>query len=338
MTGTLRGVVTFIARFIVRAMACGAVLAASAAVAVAQPGPGGSAASATAGQSEASGGSANAQLPSIALYYGEHPPVDQLAAFDTVVVEPDSGFDPAAAHIPPGAPCTQWFAYVSVGEVTPLRGYYAAIPKHWLLASNKVWESTVVDQSAPGWPAFYVKHVIAPLWARGYRGFFLDTLDSYQLAAKTEAARARQQAGLVAVVRAIKARYPEARLVFNRGFEILPQVQGLVYAVAFESLFSGWDQAKKRYVAVPADDRAWLLGQARTIRERYGLPVISIDYCDPQDRQCARDTVAKIRDAGLVPYVTDGGLTTVGVGVPGHCAAGGVLEGASSAPANTPSR
>ncbi len=337
MAGTLRGSMTILGRFIGRAMACGAGLAAGAAVAVAQPGPCGGAASAATGRSEASGGSAKAQLPSIALYYGEQPPVDQLAAFDTVVVEPESGFDPAVAHTP-GTSCTQWFAYVSVGEVTPLRGYYAAIPKHWLLASNTVWESRVVDQSAPGWPAFYVKHVIAPLWARGYRGFFLDTLDSYQLAAKTEAARARQQTGLVAVVRAIKARYPEARLVFNRGFEILPQVHGLVYAVAFESLFNGWDQAKKRYVAVPAEDRAWLLGQAHTIRERYGLPVISIDYCDPRDRQCARDTVAMIRDAGLVPYVTDGGLTTVGVGVPGQCSAGVVSHGASSAQANAPSR
>ncbi len=319
-------------RLVGHAMACGAGLVASAAVAVAQPGPAGGAASAAAAQPEAPAGNASAPLPSIALYYGVQPPVDQLAAFDTVVVEPDSGFDPAAQR----TPCTQWFAYVSVGEVTKERSYYAAVPKHWLLASNTVWESKVVDQSAPGWPAFYVKHVIAPLWAHGYRGFFLDTLDSYQLAAKTDAARARQQAGLVAVVRAIKARYPDARLVFNRGFEILPQVHGLVYAVAFESLFNGWDEAKKRYVAVPPDDRAWLLGQARTIRERYGLPVISIDYCDPQDRQCARDTVAKIRDAGLVPYVTDGGLTTVGVGVPGHCAAGAGSETPSATPASAP--
>lgn len=316
-------------RLVGHAMACGAGLVASAAVAVAvtQPGPAGGGAGAAAAQPEASAGSASAPVHSIALYYGVQPPVDQLAAFDTVVVEPDSGFDPAAQR----TPCTQWFAYVSVGEVTKERSYYADVPRHWLLASNTVWESKVVDQSAPGWPAFYVKHVIAPLWARGYRGFFLDTLDSYQLAAKTDAARARQQAGLVAVVRAIKARYPDARLIFNRGFEILPQVHGLVYAVAFESLFSGWDQAKKRYVAVPADDRAWLLGQARTIHERYGLPVISIDYCDPQDHQCARDTVAKISDAGLVPYVTDGGLTTVGVGVPGRCAVGAASEAASSA-------
>ncbi|MGT2493986.1 hypothetical protein ACU4GD_34540 [Cupriavidus basilensis] len=37
--------------------------------------------------------------------------------------------------------------------------------------------------------------VITPLWQRGFRGFFLDTLDSYQLVAKTDAERAaRKQA------------------------------------------------------------------------------------------------------------------------------------------------
>jgi uncharacterized protein (TIGR01370 family) len=259
---------------------------------------------------------ANASVPpSVAFFYGAQVPVGALSGFDAVVVEPDSGFDPLAQ---PGGH-TAWFAYVSVGEVTPQRPYYAAMPKEWLAGQNAAWESKVVDQDAPGWPAFYVKQVITPLWRKGYRGFFLDTLDSYQLIAKTDVARQRQQAGLVAVIRAIKARYPRARLMFNRGFEILPQVHDLVYAVAFESLYSGWDQTKQSYTQVPAADRDWLLGQAKIIRDQYRLPVISIDYCAPGDEQCARDTVQKICKDGLVPYVTDGALQTVGVGRAGIC-------------------
>ena len=253
---------------------------------------------------------AQASAPSVALFYGAHPPVAQLGAFDVAVIEPDSGFDPRAhknAH-------TAWFAYVSVGEVSRERPYYAAIPKAWLVGRNDIWASTVVDQDAAGWAAFYVEHVIAPLWKLGYRGFFLDTLDSYQLIAKTAEARARQEAGLVRVIRAIKARYPRAKLIFNRGFEILPQVHALAYAVAFESLYRGWDQAQQRYVEVPQDDRDWLLAQAKTIRERYRLPVLSIDYCAPRDDECVRDTAALISAAGIVPYVTDGGLQTVGTG------------------------
>jgi uncharacterized protein (TIGR01370 family) len=248
--------------------------------------------------------------PSVALYYGLTPPVAALSAFDAAVVEPDSGFDPRAHP----ASNTIWFAYVSVGEVTPQRSWYGRIPKAWISGGNDAWQSDIVDQSADGWPRFFVDNVIAPLWAKGYRGFFLDTLDSYQLAATTEAARACQRTGLVAVVRAIKARYPDARLIFNRGFELLPQLHDLAYVVAFESLYRGWNQAAGTYTDVPPADREWLLNQTKTIHEKYGLPVLAIDYCAPGDRACARDTAAKIRADGVIPYVTDGGLASMGVG------------------------
>lgn len=248
--------------------------------------------------------------PTFALYYGEDPPVDQLSAFDAAVVEPDSHFNPRAHPMPH----TTWFAYASVGEVLPSRPWFNAMPKSWLQGSNAAWASRVVDQSQADWPAFFVDHVIAPLWQRGYRGFFLDTLDSYQLVAKTDDERARQQAGIVAVIRAIKTRYPDAKLILNRGFELMPQVHDQVYAVAFESLYRSWNQGEQRYGEVSAADRAWLLGQARTIQSQYHLPVVSIDYCPPADAACARDTVAKIRADGIVPYVTDGGLKTMGVG------------------------
>ncbi|WP_441612265.1 MULTISPECIES: bifunctional glycoside hydrolase 114/ polysaccharide deacetylase family protein [unclassified Cupriavidus] len=251
-----------------------------------------------------------ARAPNIAFHYGSKPPVDALQAFDIAVVEPDSGFDPRRA----ATPGTDWFAYVSVGEVEPSRSYLKDLPKAWLTGNNDAWGARVVDQAAPGWPPFYVDKVIAPLWERGYRGFFLDTLDSYQLVAKTDAARASQEAGMVAVIRAIKARYPDARLIFNRGFEILPQVHQLAYAVAFESLYRGWDQGNKRYTEVSEADRNWLLGQARIIREQYRLPVISIDYCPPADRKCARDTAARIRALDIIPYVADPGLQAVGIG------------------------
>ena len=245
--------------------------------------------------------------PSVAFYYGTTPPVDVLAGYDIAVLEPDSGFLPREHRLPN----TIWFAYASVGEATPHRSYYSEIPGDWFIGRNTTWSSHVIDQSKPGWPAFFVHHVIDPLWALGYRGFFLDTLDSYQLAAKTDLARERQRDGLLRVIRAIKKRHPDAKLILNRGFELLPQVHGQVDAVAFESLFNGWDQAHQRYIPVPDNDRAWLLGQARAVREQYKLPVIAIDYCAPADDACAQSSIDRIDALGLIPYVTDGALQTV---------------------------
>ncbi|HTI17301.1 MAG TPA: endo alpha-1,4 polygalactosaminidase [Trinickia sp.] len=247
--------------------------------------------------------------PNIAFYYGHAVPVPELSAFDAVVVEPDSDFDPKIND----TPHTAWFAYTSLGEVHSTRPYFKDIPKAWLIGENKAWDSAIIDLSVPQWRTFFVDRVIAPLWERGYRNFFFDTIDSYRAQVKSAAEQARQEAGAVAVIRAVKERYPSARLILNRGFELLPEVHSLVYAVAFESLFQGWDQAKKRYLEVPPQDREWLMVQVRKAKE-LGLPVVAIDYCPPTDVDCARNTAAKIRELGVVPYVTTPLLDRVGVG------------------------
>lgn len=246
-------------------------------------------------------------LRNIAFYYGPHPVAADLGHFQFVVLEPDAGFLPA--HL--ATKKTNVLAYVSVGEVTKVRSYYAAMPQSWLIGKNYEWSSEIIDQSAPGWPKFFVTHIIEPLWKRGYRGFFLDTLDSYQQVAKNEGERRRAQEGLVDVIMAIKHRFPRATLILNRGFELLPRVHDAVYAVAFESLFKGWDEASGKYVGVSASDRTWLLSQAAIVKNDYHLPVIAIDYCPPADLECASTTLRRIRELGLVPYVGDGRLQTL---------------------------
>lgn len=243
----------------------------------------------------------------IVFYYGGVPPVDALSRFDLAVVEPDTGFVPTEA---PGEH-TRWLAYASVGEVSRSRAYYASIPESWVVGRNTEWQSDIVDQAAAGWPDFFVEHVISPLWQKGYAGFFLDTLDSYQLVARDDEDRRRSQEGTVAVIRAIHERFPEAVLILNRGFELLPLVHEHVYAVAFESLFKSWSEGKGEYRDVPEDDRQWLLDRANEVREQYGLPVIAIDYCLPSNDQCSRQTVESIRALGMVPYVGDGRLQEV---------------------------
>lgn len=251
-----------------------------------------------------------ASQPSIAMFYGAKPPWDELRAFDVVIVEPEHTPDPR----PYSSAGSLVYSYVSVGEVAPSRPYNKAIPVAWRLGQNTDWGSTVIDQSRPEWPAFFAERVIKPLWDAGYRGFFLDTLDSYQIYARSETERAQQEAGLVAVVRELKKRYPEARLIFNRGFEILPQVHGEVFAVAAESLFQGWSQTRKAYQPVSAADREWLLGQLNRVKQEYRLPVMAIDYVPPGKRDLARETAARIREIGFIPWVSNPELDMLGVG------------------------
>ena len=171
-------------------------------------------------------GAANA-APNVAWHYGSSAPLDELKAFDIAVVEPGHGYDPKAYR----TRTSELFAYVAVGEVQESRDYAAAMNKSWLIGDNPAWGARIVDLANPAWQRFFVDRIIAPLWQRGYRGFFLDTLDSYQLAARTDSARRAQEDGLAAALTLLKERFPEARLIFNRGFEVLPRVHKLAFAV-----------------------------------------------------------------------------------------------------------
>lgn len=256
--------------------------------------------------------SANAATdsPAVAFFYGANPPWDELQAFDLVVVDPDHVPNPAL----PGLKHTRLAAYVALGEVQPSKPYAKHIPSTWFRGENKDWGSRLIDQAQVDWPAFFRDEVIGPLWSQGYRTVFLDTLDSYQLFSKTPQDRAAQEAGMVAVLKAVKQRYPDLKLVFNRGFEILERTHQLVEAIAAESLFQGYDAGKTQYKEVSEQDRTWLLGQLRRAKDEFNLSVIAIDYVPAAQRALARDTARKISELGFSPWVSTPDLGSIGVG------------------------
>jgi polysaccharide biosynthesis protein PelA len=258
---------------------------------------------------------AQPNLKSYAFHYGAEPPLQELRVFDHVILEPDHVKTPPPP-LGPGDSLSQsrWLAYVALGEAHRTRDYYPKIPRDWLLGENPAWGSTVLDQTAEAWPDFFLAQVIAPLWKRGYRGFFFDALDSYELHVKSPEGRQRQAEGQVAVIRRIKKAYPDARIILNRGFQILPQVHDAIEAIAFESLFRGWNAAQGQFVEVGEQDRFWLLEKAQEAIKKYNLPVIAIDYAPASDRALMRTTADRIRNVGLIPWVTTPALDELGVG------------------------
>lgn len=250
-------------------------------------------------------------LPSVALFYGANPPLSELRAFDVVVVDPDQpNINPQQYN----SDYSQLFAYASVGEVHPSKPYFKQISTTWLKGQNGAWQSAVIDQSAPEWPAFFADTVIAPLWAQGYRGFFLDTLDSYHLIAKTPVQKTQQELGLKNTIKEIKQRWPQAKLIFNRGFEVLPDIHHLAWMVAAESLYQGWNAQQKSYHAVKTQDREWLLNQLNKVKTDYQLPILAIDYVPSEQRELARQTASKIQQHGFSAWVSTPSLNNLGVG------------------------
>jgi len=260
-------------------------------------------------------GTASSSLK-VAWHYGANPPLDTLRIFDVVVVEPGHKLDPTAHRLKTTGR-SELFAYVSIGELDPGRSYERQMPADMLIGRNETWNSQIIDQSHPDWPSFFADQVIAPLWQQGYRGFFLDTMDSYHLIGKTPARLAEMKQGLLDAISLMRERFPTAKLITNRGFEVLDGIQKKfkqdLVAVAAESLFGRWDHANKRYLSVPAEDRKWLIGKLTQAKQR-GISAISIDYAAPEDRDTARQMARDILALGFTPFVTNGAINQVGVG------------------------
>lgn len=249
-------------------------------------------------------------LTSIAFYYGNNLPTNELKAFDVAVVIPNEDIDPNSYNTEE----SQLFAYVTIGE-TDKGAPYSGLPQQCIIGRNKAWEANIVDQRNTICRKYYLDKIITPLWKRGYKGIFLDTLDSYRIPIKNEKARADYAKGLEKLIASIKKRFPKIKIILNRGFELLPKIHKDVYAVAAESLYRGWNQAQRKDVAVPPNDRSWLLGQFNKAK-KYGLPVISIDYLPlSATKEQMRILAQKISTHGIIPWVTDGSLQSMGVGV-----------------------
>jgi hypothetical protein len=76
----------------------------------------------------------------VAFFDGDAPPVNQLQAFDAVVLDPSHGFDPSAHPL-----------------------------------AHTVWIARLGAAAANELPSDFVAEEIDPLWRSGYRGFLLDT-------------------------------------------------------------------------------------------------------------------------------------------------------------------
>jgi len=251
-----------------------------------------------------------ANLPSVAFWYAAEPPLSELAQFDWVVVEPAHLSDDDVSFL--SAQGAAPFAYLSIGELdaTEAERFPDVARSAATDVINHGWNSRVMDLSSPVWREHLLQKARA-LRQQGYAGLFLDTLDSFTLLPQQQ--HQLQRDALAQLLKDMRQAEPELKLFFNRGFEVLPELEGQVAAVAAESLRAGWDAAANQYRNVPQQDRTWLEGKLDPIRDR-GIPVVAIEYLPNERRDQARQLAAELTAQGYVPYVTTPQLDSLGVG------------------------
>lgn len=243
---------------------------------------------------------------SAAVFYGSQIPVNQLCNYNIIIVDPYSDLNPKR-----DCPNSKIFAYASLGEVSLDSPYFKLIQPNWVIGKNEAWNNNkVLDQTNPGWQKFFLNQIIEPLWQKGYRGFFLDTLDSYYLAVHDPKLQEKQIKGMVETIRQIKIRHPDAKIILNRGFVLLPYIHSDIYAVLIESLYNAWHQQERAYEETPPAERKQLFEEINKIRAM-NLPIIIVDYLPPNQQYKAKELAEQLSKQGFIPWITDSLLQSI---------------------------
>jgi len=249
---------------------------------------------------------------STAIFYGTNLPSDILSQYSRIIVESDNVKPEELKALKSKG--SYVYAYVSIGEVSPTRKWFKKIKKKWILGDNKVWDSKVMNLASLGWQDFILNSVVTPLWEKGYRGLFLDTMDSFYLFAKDEKQRKQQADALVELLKKIHLRYPDMRFISNRGFEVVSSIGDQLEAVLAESLFASWDNVNKVYKETSKNDQEWLINKLNSIKKELAIDIIVIDYADPGDPKKMKDLAIRIAKEGFIPWISIASLDIAGLG------------------------
>jgi len=243
------------------------------------------------------------------VYYGKNISYPTVGIHDYIIVQPEltntktHGFSLYKDKI---------YAYVSIGEIHQGVKEYKDINSSWVLTKNEAWKSEVLDIKNEAYQNYLLEKMISAAVQEGFENFFFDTLDSYHLACTTQEQREAYKKALVSFIKKFHEHYPTAKLILNRGFELIDAVHPYVEAVLFESYYRGVGGEKLAYAEVSDNARAWLDIQLKKVKS-YNIPIISVEYLEPKKISHSTELIEKIKSKGMIPYVGNRELDMYGL-------------------------
>jgi hypothetical protein len=213
-----------------------------------------------------------------AFHYGAAPPVEALAFFERVVLDP--------ARAPADAVQALAAAHTTVLARVPFAPAAAG-------AARGAAELEAMSRATIAMAQGYVGVVVEP-------------------------AAAITGAQLAAFVHAVHARWPAAPIWIQAAPEraagqvapVATEISGLVTG----ALFSEWDTAHGRAADVPAETRRRRIGMLQSFTSSTGLSVVDVEAAPAGGRTAARAVAAQVAGFGFVPWVAPPARDRMGVG------------------------
>lgn len=236
------------------------------------------------------------------VFYGVDAPESLLAKYDIVIL--DYRYKGAVKNIISAG--SKVCGYISLGEINSSDPVFTDLDRNALLERNPNWTGTYrVDVRHPAWQALVLEKQIPGIISSGFNGLMFDTLDTPPFLERSDVNRYRgMSAAAIKLVAKIRSRWPDLMLISNRGYAILPDIVLDVDAIIAESLLSAPDNDSDGFSWVDQKQvelQLSLLEPAKVRRDP--LPILSLDYWDPNDLKTVAEIYRKERALGHHPYV-----------------------------------
>lgn len=229
-------------------------------------------------------------------------PESDLVAHPLSIIHPEADVDLARAQTEGNT----ILAYLSVGEVAVDASYRERLMEEGIVfkGKNTVWNSDLIDVRTPEWSAFLLDQLVPGIMEKGFDGLFLDTLDAVELLIQEDPDNAQAyRTGMIALIKGLKQRFPDSKIVMNRGFNIWKDVIQSVDGILIESVFRTYDFSTETYQPVSEPDTKWLQDRIREIQAA-GSEVYILDYIHPSDSRAAKETATKIHNLGCHGFLS----------------------------------
>ncbi len=242
-------------------------------------------------------------------YYGPDREVLKLPGYQLLILEADA-LGPLSAKDKNGRKC---LAYLGIGEIVESRWFWPELSdKPWLLEANPAWPgSRRVDPRSSEWAEILLDKIAPALLAAGYDGFLLDNTDIGEYLENLDPERfAGANQAVVAIIRALRKKFPKALIVANGGLSTACEAADSLDAVMRESTVSAWtanDDGTFSYADLSTQGQAWLRPRLMRVRA-CGLPVLALEYADPEKPDEHRRISEIVRKAGHHPYIAERSL------------------------------
>jgi hypothetical protein len=244
----------------------------------------------------ASGPLSSTQAETFCLDYRWKPNPANLVLYDFSILDLQAEPDLRPGH----AAGKKFFSYLSIGEIAGDAPYLADAQARGIsmVSENTEWSSYYPDIADPKWADFVIQVLAPAIIAKGFDGFFLDTVDSVDTLSRLNPLKAADyRAGMISLIGRLKQSFPDKEIILNHGFTVFDAVKDCVKGVMVEELFQ-----KDDYSARPANEVAYIVARLGPITAA-GKSVYVVDYVPESNLPLAQETAARISSLGFNPVV-----------------------------------